>query len=100
MIVPDGPGIPWWRLLWSLLGALLVATVGVVALMTDMNNPGGVQVMLELLALPFVRPVFYLLGWKSDTAILAAVIASFLVWWAVMFRLVRYLQNPRRSGAA
>ena len=77
IIAPDEGRIPWWRLLWSLLAALLIGVVGIIALMTDMNNPGPLHVAIELVSVPFVRPTYYLLGQTSATAISVAALASF-----------------------
>ena len=88
IIAPDEGKIPWWRLLWSLLGALLIGTVGAIALMTDMNTRAPLRVAIELIALPLVRPTYYLLGLRSDTAILIAAGASVALWWLMIFLLL------------
>ena len=98
IIAPDEGRIPWWRLLWSLLGALLIGAVGVIALMTDMNNPGPLHVAIELVSVPFVRPTYYLLGQTSATAISVAVLASFALWWFIIF--IVLLRNMRKRNAA
>jgi hypothetical protein len=96
IIVPDEGKIPWWRLLWSLLGALLIGVLGAIALMTDMNDPGPIHVAIELVALPLVRPAYYLLGLRSDTWILVAAAASVILWWCVI--LLFLLRKMRRGN--
>lgn len=96
IIALDEGRVPWWRLLWSLLGALAIGTVGVIALMTDMNNPGALHVAVELIALPFVRPVYFLGGLRGDAAVLIAAVVSVLFWWLIIFLVL--IRHMRKRG--
>lgn len=85
MIVPEERRLPWRRVLWSLFGALLVAVVGFVALLADVQDPGPLHIAIEIIALPFVRLVYWASGRRFGSAIWLPVASSILVWWAILF---------------
>jgi len=85
LIVPEKSRLPWRRVLWALLGALLVAAVGFVVLLADVHDPEPLHIAAEIVTLPFVRLVYWASGRRFGSAILLPLVSSILVWWAIFF---------------
>jgi len=87
LIAPDDGRVPWWRLLWSLMCALLIGGAGWAAVLFD-------NLAVASVALPLLLPLTAL-GVKSDAAFWFIVAGSVVVWWAIIFGL---LWNRWRKG--
>jgi hypothetical protein len=101
MIVLKDGRIPWRRLLGSLLGALLVAMAGSIALMANKGDPGPIQIAIEIIALPVVCIVHLVGGLRGAQPIWFAVLSSILMWWAILFALLTRRarrRTPHQSG--
>ena len=88
---------PWWRLLGALLGALLVAAAGSIALLADVAEPGPLYIAIQIIALPVVRIVYLVGGMRGDQPIWFAVLASILMWWAIFFALLTRRARKRNA---
>jgi len=93
IIAPDDGRIPWWRLLWSLMCALLIGAVGWMAVLFN-------SLAVASVALPLLLPL-YTLGWKGDGSFWFPVGGSIAVWWAIIFGLLwkRWRRGGRHAAA-
>jgi hypothetical protein len=89
MIAPDDGRVPWWRILWSLMGALLFCAAGWVALL--FNNLAVASVAL---------PLFVPLATFGVTSFSLVFGASILVWWVILFGLLWRQWRKGRAHAA
>jgi len=86
---------PWQRLLGSLLGALLVAMVGFIALGAETMEPRPIHLAIESITLPVVRVVHLVGGRRGEQRIWFAVLSSIVIWWAILFALLTIRATKR-----
>jgi len=95
--VSEESRLPWRRVLWSLLGALLVAVVGFIVILADVHDPDPFHIATEIVTLPFVRLAYWASAPRFGSAILVPVASSVLVWWAIFFALLTRRARKRNQ---
>ena len=86
-------------MLWSLLGALIVAVVGFVVILADVHDPGPFHIATEIVTLPFVRLGYWASEPRFGSAILVPVASSVLVWWVIFFAFLTRRARKRRLAS-
>ena len=97
MNMPGKGKFPWQRLLGSLLGALLVALAGSIALWAETMEPRPIHIAIETITLPVVGVVHLVGGRRGEQRIWFAVLSSIVIWWAILFVLLTIRATKREA---